>query len=145
MAKKKSTAKMKSKAKAKTAKKTNTKMKATKPAAPVKKAPSPLNPTNKLRTKSEILAALADHAGISKKEVSSMFETLSKLIELDLGKKGPGMFTVPGLMKISLKKKPATKARVGVNPFTGEQMTFKAKPARNVVRIRPLKGLKDMA
>ncbi len=74
-----------------------------------------------------------------------MFETLAKMIELDLGKKGPGLFTVPGLMKITLKKKPATKARVGVNPFTGEQMTFKAKPARNVVRIRPLKALKDMA
>jgi nucleoid DNA-binding protein len=150
MAKKKAKAKTAAKATKKTAAKAATKKTAAKVAskakvAPMKKAPTPLNPTTKLRTKSEIMALLADHSGISKKEVSSMFETLAKMIELDLGKKGPGLFTVPGLMKITLKKKPATKARVGVNPFTGEQMTFKAKPARNVVRIRPLKALKDMA
>ncbi len=142
MAKKKAKAPAKKVAK-KTAKKVA--VKATVKAAPAKKSAAPLSSVNKIRTKSEILGALADHSGVSKKEVASVFETLSKMIELDIGKRGPGAFTVPGLMKIILKKKPATKARVGVNPFTGEQMTFKAKPARNVVRVRPLKALKDMA
>ena len=61
-----------------------------------------------------------------------------------VGKRGPGLFTVPGLCKIVVQHKPATKARKGTNPFTGEETVFKAKPARNVVKIRPLKGLKDM-
>ena len=65
------------------------------------------------------------------------------LIGHDL-KKGPGTFTVPGLMKVTVVRKPATKARKGTNPFTGEEMTFKAKPARNVVKVRALKALKDM-
>ena len=62
----------------------------------------------------------------------------------NVGKKGPGVFAVPGLMKITVQHKPATKPRKGINPFTGQEMMFKAKPARNVVRIRPLKSLKDM-
>ena len=61
-------------------------------------------------------------------------------------KKGAaGEFTVPGLMKLQVKSKPATKARKGVNPFTGEEMMFKAKPARRTVKVRPLKKLKEMA
>jgi hypothetical protein len=47
-------------------------------------------------------------------------------------------------MKLVVQRKPATKARRGINPFTGEETIFKAKPARNVVKIRPLKNLKDM-
>ena len=66
------------------------------------------------------------------------------MIKKDLGKRGPGTFTVPGLMKIKVVRKPATKARKGTNPFTGEEMMFKAKPARNVVKVQALKGLKDM-
>ena len=66
------------------------------------------------------------------------------MIKKDLGKKGPGIFTVPGLMKIKVVRKPATKARKGINPFTGEEMMFKAKPSRNVVKVLALKGLKDM-
>ena len=54
------------------------------------------------------------------------------------------MFNVPGLMKIKVVRKPATKARKGINPFTGEETMFKAKPARNVVKVTPLKALKDM-
>ena len=61
-----------------------------------------------------------------------------------LGKKGSGAYTVPGLMKLVVQRKPATKARPGINPFTKEETIFKAKPARNVVKIRPLKNLKDM-
>ena len=98
----------------------------------------------KAHTKSEIFSCIAEGAGISKKQVSAVFDGLSTLIKKDLGTRGPGTFTVPGLMKISVTKKPATKARKGINPFTGEETTFKAKPARNVVKIRPLKNLKDM-
>ena len=57
---------------------------------------------------------------------------------------GSGIFTIPGLCKIVVQRKPATKERQGINPFTGEKTTFKAKPARNVVKVRPLKTLKDM-
>ena len=66
------------------------------------------------------------------------------LIERHVKKRAPGQFTLPGLMKIEVKRKPATKARKGINPFTGEPTIFKAKPARNVVKVRPLKKLKDM-
>ena len=96
------------------------------------------------RTKSEVTGVIADETGLTKKEVSSVFEAMSGIIKKDLGRRGPGVFTVPGLMKIRVKRKPATKARKGVNPFTGEEMMFKAKPARNVVRITALKALKDM-
>lgn len=98
---------------------------------------------NKARTKSQIFGALADNTGLSKKEVTTLFDTLTTLIGHDLTK-GPGVFTLPGLLKMVVVKKPATKARKGINPFTGEEMMFKAKPARNVVRARPLKGLKAM-
>ncbi|MHC4995831.1 MAG: HU family DNA-binding protein, partial [Planctomycetota bacterium] len=62
----------------------------------------------------------------------------------NLKKSGPQTFTIPGLAKIVVQRKPATRARKGINPFTGEETVFKAKPARNVVKVRPLKGLKDM-
>ena len=95
-------------------------------------------------SKTDILNALAEGTGLSKKQVNSLFDELSKLIANNLGKKGPGVFNVPGLMKILVKHKPATKARRGINPFTKEETMFKAKPASNQVKIRPLKGLKDM-
>jgi nucleoid DNA-binding protein len=73
-----------------------------------------------------------------------VFDSLGGLVKRDLRRTGPGVYTVPGLMKIKVVRKPATKARKGVNPFTGEPMTFKAKPARNVVKVLALKALKDM-
>ena len=79
-----------------------------------------------------------------RKQVAGLFDGLAGMIKKDLGKRGPGTFTVPGLMKIKVVRKPATKARKGVNPFTGIEMMFKAKPARNVVKVQALKGLKDM-
>ena len=94
-------------------------------------------------TKSDILNYIAEETELRKKDVSAVFDTLAALIQRDL-KKGPGVFTVPGLMKIKVVKKPAVPARKGTNPFTGEAMTFKAKPARNVVKVTPLKALKDM-
>lgn len=101
-------------------------------------------PAAKPRTKGEIIRVLAESTGLSKKEVDTLFSSLGQLIDLDIGKKGPGIFNVPGLMKIVRVSKPATKARKGINPFTGEETTFKAKPARNVVKVRALKALKDM-
>ena len=96
------------------------------------------------RTKSQVFGELADGADLSRKQVACVFDGLAGMIKKDLGKRGPGVFTVPGLMKIKVVRKPATKARKGVNPFTGEEMMFKAKPARNVVKVLPLKGLKSM-
>jgi len=94
-------------------------------------------------TKSESLTYIAEETGFSKVEVGMVFDSLANLIQRDL-KKGPGVYTVPGLMKIKVVRKPATRARKGVNPFTGEEMMFKAKPARNIVKVLALKGLKDM-
>ena len=99
----------------------------------------------KVASKSEILKSVSDSAGISRKQVASVFEALSGLIKTNLGKKGPGTFVVPGLMKITVITKPATKARMGINPFTKVEQMFKAKPARKVIKVRPLKALKDMA
>jgi nucleoid DNA-binding protein len=95
-------------------------------------------------TKSEILARISEQTELPRKQVSAVFEALSGEIKNALGKKGPGQFVVPGLMKLTLVVKPATKARKGINPFTKEETVFKAKPARRVVKIRPLKNLKDM-
>lgn len=99
----------------------------------------------KAATKSEILPSIATSTELSRKQVASVFDALSDLIGKNVGKKGPGIFAVPGLMKITVVNKPATKARKGINPFTKEEVMFKAKPARRVIKVRPLKALKDMA
>lgn len=96
------------------------------------------------RSKSDIYKELSSNAGLTRKQVASIFDGLAGLIKKDISGKGPGVFSVPGLMKITVIHKPATKAREGVNPFTGEKMMFKAKPARKVVKVRPLKALKSM-
>jgi nucleoid DNA-binding protein len=98
----------------------------------------------KARTKSEIYRELSEKTGLTRKQVVSVFDEMSGLLKKDLGRRGPGTFTVPGLLKVRVVRKPATKARKGTNPFTGEEMMFKAKPARNVVKASPLKALKDM-
>jgi nucleoid DNA-binding protein len=98
----------------------------------------------KAMTKGEIVADIAESTGLAKKQVASVFEAMAGQIKKSLGRTGPGAYTVPGLMKLVVVRKPATKARKGINPFTGEETMFKAKPARNIVKIRPLKSLKDM-
>ena len=98
----------------------------------------------KPRSKSDIVNVLAETSGLTKKDVAKIFSSLSDLITLDIGQAGPGIFNIPGLMKIVKVEKPATKARKGVNPFTGEPMVFKAKPARSIVKVRALKALKEM-
>jgi DNA-binding protein HU-beta len=93
-------------------------------------------------TKSEILAAISKDTGLSKRQVSEVFDSLSTVIKKSL--KSYSVFTLPGLAKMKVVKKPATKAREGTNPFTGEKMIFKAKPASKKVRVMPLKNLKNM-
>jgi len=93
-------------------------------------------------TKSEVLTQISKDTGLSRKQVGSVFDSLGGSIKKSL--RSNGLFTVPGLMKLKVVKKPATKAREGVNPFTGEKMTFKAKPASKKVRVLPLKNLKAM-
>lgn len=100
---------------------------------------------NKAATKSEILTNIATATKLSRKEVASVLDALAQQIKSAVGKKGPGVFAVPGLMKITVTQKPATKARKGINPFTKEEQMFKAKPARKVIKVRPLKALKDFA
>jgi nucleoid DNA-binding protein len=95
-------------------------------------------------TKTAMLEQIAENTGLTKKQASSVFDELTTLIESHVKKGAVGQFTFPGLMKIEVRHKPATKAHKGINPFTGEETMFKAKPARNVVKIRPLKKLKDM-
>ena len=95
-------------------------------------------------TKSDIVSGIAESTGLTKKDVNSVFEAMTAQIKKSLGRSGSGAYAVPGLMKIVVQRKPATKARKGINPFTKEETIFKAKPARNVVKIRPLKNLKDM-
>ncbi|MFA5863155.1 MAG: HU family DNA-binding protein [Phycisphaerae bacterium] len=99
----------------------------------------------KLLNKSEILASISETTELSRKQVASVLDALYGLIKTNVGKKGPGMFVVPGLMKIIVVQKPATKAHKGINPFTKQEQMFKAKPARKVIKVRPLKALKDMA
>jgi nucleoid DNA-binding protein len=96
------------------------------------------------RSKSDVFSTIADHAGLHRRDVAAVFHALGSLIKADLSKSGAGVFKVPGMMRITVARKPATKARMGINPFTKEEVMFKAKPARNVVRVRPLRGLKDM-
>jgi nucleoid DNA-binding protein len=95
-------------------------------------------------TKTEVYGKIADSTGLSKKDVAAVFDSLADMIRKALGKSGPKAFTIHGLCKITVQHKPATKERKGTNPFTGEETIFKAKPARNVVKVRPLKNLKDM-
>ncbi len=100
--------------------------------------------SGKARTKSEILACMAEAGGVTRKQAVAMMDELGNLIKKDLGSRGPGSFSIPGLVKLRVIKKKATKARKGINPFTGEEMMFKAKPARKVVKATALKALKDM-
>ncbi len=93
------------------------------------------------QTKSGVLNAIAAATGIPRKHVGKVVGALAALAAIELGRRGT--FTMPGVAKMKVVKKPATKARQGINPFTKEPTVFKAKPARKLVKIRPLKALKD--
>jgi nucleoid DNA-binding protein len=99
---------------------------------------------SKTPSKTEILTNIADATGLSKRDVGNVFDALNDQIKKAVSRGGSKTFAIPGLCKIVVQHKPATKERKGINPFTKEETIFKAKPARNVVKIRPLKKLKDM-
>ena len=122
--------------------------KAAKKKAPAKKAPAAapkVKAISEKLTKTQIVGALADSTGLTKKQVSSVMDAMNNLIEGSIKKLGAGEFTIPGMMKITTVRKPAVKARKGINPFTGEETMFKAKPATTAVKIRPLKKMKEFA
>ncbi|SIO60312.1 nucleoid DNA-binding protein [Singulisphaera sp. GP187] len=125
------------------AKKTAPKAKAPAPAPAPKAAPASAVKA-RAATKGEIYGTISEKTGLGKKDVSKVFDALSELIAKELGKKGPGQFVVPGLLKLKVSRKEATKAKPGINPFTKEPITIKAKPARNVVKVVPMKALKEM-
>jgi DNA-binding protein HU-beta len=97
---------------------------------------------NAAPTKSQIVATIADQTDLTKKQVVAVFDALNGVMKKAL--RGGGVFTLPGVCKMRVVKKPATKAREGVNPFTGAKMTIKAKPASKKVRVRSLKNLNEM-
>lgn len=98
--------------------------------------------TKRAPSKGQILGHISEKTELTRKEVSAVFDELSGIIKKSL--KQNQQATVPGICKLVVKKKPATKARKGINPFTGEEMMFKAKPASKTVRARALKAVKDM-
>jgi nucleoid DNA-binding protein len=114
--------------------------------APVAKAaPAGVKPIAERQNKTQILQQIADSTELSKKQVQAVLDELTNVIEGHVKKKGVGEFVLPGLLKITTVKKPATKARKGINPFTGLEVTFKAKPASTTIKVRPLKKLKEFA
>jgi nucleoid DNA-binding protein len=95
-------------------------------------------------SKTQILEQIAESTGLSRKQVAGVLDSLTDVIEAHVNKRSVGEFVLPGLLKIITVRKPATKARKGINPFTKEEVMFKAKPASTAVKVRPLKKLKDM-
>lgn len=142
-AKKKAPVKKAAVKKAPAAKKAPAKKAAAPKAAPA--APKKIAAAKEAMTKTQILNTIAENTALSRKQVQSVLDELGDLVESHVKPRAVGHFTIPGLMKIMVTRKPATKARKGINPFTKEETVFKAKPARNVIKVRPLKKLKDMA
>jgi nucleoid DNA-binding protein len=103
-----------------------------------------MNDKPKAPTKTEVFASLAGTTGLTKKQIGQVMDALADFIKLQIGKKGPGLFVLPGLLKIKRHKKPATKEREGINPKTMEKIIIPAKPARTVVKVLALKSLKEM-
>lgn len=102
-------------------------------------------PIKEKLNKTQILDQIAESTELSRKQVSAVLESLTDVIEAHVKKNAVGEFVLPGLIKISTVRKPAVKAHMGINPFTKEEVMFKAKPATTVIKVRPLKKLKDMA
>lgn len=109
--------------------------------------PAKLTASAKPRKKGELYNLIADHTGLMRKQVAAVFDTLGKVMVVDLAKPvadRPKVFVVPGMLKVTATHKPATKSAQKANPFKpGEMMTVKAKPARTIVKVRALKGIKS--
>lgn len=99
--------------------------------------------TNKRMSKAQFVDSIAEKSGLTKKQAASVLDAMNAVVAQQLGKRGPGEVLIPGLLQLSIVDKPATRQHEGINPFTKEPMTYKAKPARKVIRARPLKALKD--
>jgi nucleoid DNA-binding protein len=104
-----------------------------------------MKPVKTKLTKSQMLELLAEDSGVAKSDVKKVWGSLARVIEASISKRGSGQFTLPGLMKVTTVRRPAIKARRGINPFTKEETWFKAKPASTGVRIRALKKMKSFA
>ena len=131
------------------------KKKATRKAAPKKtvkkavrkKAAAPAKALKSIatkQTKTQIIASIVEDSGVARKDVVAIFTSLGEHIQRHMQKRGSGEFTIPETgVKIRRVKKPRTKARMGRNPFTGEEIKIAAKPARTAVRVTALKSLKE--
>jgi nucleoid DNA-binding protein len=98
----------------------------------------------KRMTKAQIMSELADKSGLTKKEITNVFSALQDLVKKELGRRGPGEFVIPDMIKLKVRKIPANPARMGRNPATGEEMMLPPKPASKKIRATPLKKLKDL-
>jgi nucleoid DNA-binding protein len=98
---------------------------------------------SKRLSKSQFVTTLAEKSGLNKKQAASALDTIQTMVAQQLGKRGPGEVLIPGLLRLNVVDKPATRKHEGVNPFTKEPMTYKAKAAHRVIRVRALKALKD--
>lgn len=99
--------------------------------------------STKRMSKSQFVNTLAEKSGLNKKQAASALDTINAMVAQQLGKRGPGEVLIPGLLKLNVIDKPATRQREGINPFTKAPMTYKARAARKVIKVRPLKALKD--
>jgi nucleoid DNA-binding protein len=145
-ARKKSAAKRKPSKKAPVrAKRKVTAKKASKRTVSKRSTSGPVSVGRKPFSKSQFVGTICEHTGVARKDVVAVLETIGCIIHGHVQKSGPEIFSWPGMFKIQVVKKPATKARQGINPFTGETMLFKAKPASRRIKIRALKQLKEMA
>ena len=122
------------------ASKTASKTAATKPSPTAGQSTGAVRPMSR----TDVARTIAEKCGLTRKQIESVFSATADLIGAQLGRKGPGVFAWNGMIKLKVVRKPATKAKQGINPFTKEVMTVKAKPARNVVKALPLAALKEM-
>ncbi len=95
-------------------------------------------------TKTQLLEALSESTGLQKKDVAAVLDELGAVIERHVRKRAVGTFTLPDLLKIKVARKPATRARKMMSPFTGQEITVATKPASRAVKVQPLSGLKRM-
>lgn len=99
----------------------------------------------KAPTKTQLLSIIAEETDLTRADVNRVLEALAGQMKRNLNRRtGPGYFAIPGLIKVRNVRKDRTKSRKGINPFTGEEITIAAKPARNVIKLSALKGLKEM-
>jgi nucleoid DNA-binding protein len=113
---------------------------------PARKAAPKAPPSIKsVLTKTALVAHLADAAHVAAKDVRALLAALEQAIQASISRKGARVFVLPGLLKITVTSVAAKPARKGINPFTGEATTFKAKPATVKLKVRPMKKLKDAA